>query len=73
MAPEICEHKIYDGRQTDIFSMGVILFTLVLGIYPFFEPNTEDKFYSLLISKKYDKYWQKVGGESLSKDLKDLI
>ena len=50
--------------------MGVILFTLVLGIYPFHTASKEDKFYNLLMSKDYEKYWPKVGGESLSSDLK---
>ena len=35
MAPEIRKGEIYDGRSTDIFSMGVILFTLVIGYFPF--------------------------------------
>ena len=35
MAPEIKEGKPYDGLQADIFSAGVILFILALGIYPF--------------------------------------
>jgi len=35
MAPEIRESKEYDGRQTDIFSFGVVLFTIVVGYFPF--------------------------------------
>jgi len=35
MAPEIRRCKVYDGRSTDIFSMGVILFSLVMGFFPF--------------------------------------
>lgn len=37
MAPEIKEGKVYDGRQVDIFSVGVILFIIVMGIFPFQE------------------------------------
>jgi len=29
MAPEIKEHKTYDGKQIDMFSTGVILFIIV--------------------------------------------
>ena len=35
MAPEIIERKIYDGRRTDIFSLGVLLFHMVIGRLPF--------------------------------------
>lgn len=35
MAPEIREGKVYDGRKSDIFSLGVILFIVVHGIFPF--------------------------------------
>lgn len=28
MAPEIKEYKTYDGRQVDIFSLGVIMFII---------------------------------------------
>jgi len=37
MAPEIKERKVYDGTQTDIFSLGIILFIIVTGILPFWE------------------------------------
>lgn len=35
MAPEIKEKKVYDGHKVDIFSTGVILFSVVTGIFPF--------------------------------------
>lgn len=35
MAPEIKEGKIYDGQKIDMFSVGVILFIIVNGIFPF--------------------------------------
>lgn len=35
MAPEIKEGKIYDGQKVDMFSVGVILFIIVHGIFPF--------------------------------------
>lgn len=42
MAPEIKEGKVYDGRQVDIFSTGVIIFLLVTGRYPFGEALRKD-------------------------------
>jgi len=37
MAPEIKEGKTYDGTQVDLFSIGVIIFIIVQGIFPFKE------------------------------------
>lgn len=73
MAPEIKEGIIYDGKQTDVFSVGVILFIIVMGIFPFKEAKKDEYFFALLHNKKHDKYWKKVGGESLSSDFKDLM
>jgi serine/threonine protein kinase len=42
MAPEIRESKEYDGRQTDIFSLGVVLFTIVVGYFPFSKAELTD-------------------------------
>ena len=50
MAPEIKIGKQYKGTQVDIFSLGVILFVLVQGTYPFNEAREEDRFYALLLS-----------------------
>lgn len=73
MAPEIKEGKTYDGKQVDIFSTAVILFIIVQGIFPFKEAKKDEYFYNLLINEKYEQYWSKVGGDSLSEDFKDLI
>ena len=45
MAPEIMQHKPYDGQKADIFSLGVILFMSVLGKFPFAKADMNDKFY----------------------------
>ena len=50
MAPEIKEGKQYRGEQVDIFSMGVILFIIVHGIFPFKEARKEEYFYNLLMT-----------------------
>ena len=53
--------------------MGVILFIIVRGIFPFKEARKEEFFYNMLINKKYEEYWAKVQGESLSASCKDLL
>ena len=73
MAPEIKDGIVYDGKQTDIFSVGVILFIIVMGIFPFKEAKKDEYFYALLHNKKHDKYGRKVGGENLSSEFKDLV
>jgi len=35
MAPEIVQKKDYNGFQTDIWALGVILFLMLSGNYPF--------------------------------------
>merc|ERR1712060_666077 len=42
MAPEIKEGKQYKGTQVDMFSIGVILFIIVQGIFPFKEARKEE-------------------------------
>jgi serine/threonine protein kinase len=73
MAPEIKEGKQYKGTNVDMFSIGVILFIIVQGIFPFKEARKEEYFYNLLLQGKTDTYFQKVNGAGLSEDFKDLI
>ena len=75
-APEILEHKPYDGDKVDIFSIGALLFVLMTRRLAFAEArinnlsmNREKRLYKLIKQKKYDKYW-----ETLDKyfDIKDI-
>jgi len=49
MAPEIKEGKTYKGQNVDMFSIGVILFIIVQGIFPFKEARKKEYFYNLLL------------------------
>lgn len=49
MAPEIKERKIYDGRASDIFSLGVLLFTITQGQFPFHEASDTDYYWKLIM------------------------
>ena len=73
MAPEIKEGKQYSGLKVDLFSTGVILFILIRGIFPFKEARKEEFFYNLLCKGKYAEYWEKVQGNYLSVECRDLI
>ena len=53
MAPEIHElrrnpDQEYDATKTDIFALAVILFTTVMGRFPFEYAMEKDKLYKLL-------------------------
>ena len=73
MAPEIRNGQIYDGRQVDVFSLGVVLFILVRGMFPFVEARSDDKHYNLICTNQSDKYWAKTyAPDDLSKEFRDL-
>ena len=58
MAPEITEGGKYDGFKVDIFSLGVTLFRLTLGISPFTDAQGENSIYNLIKKKYNDLYWK---------------
>jgi len=79
MAPEIRTESSYNGKQTDIFSMGVVLFTLVVGYFPFSIASQEDQFYNFLTTGARDAsginaaYWKTLKASHLSTEFKDLM
>ena len=82
-APEMfcCATKGYDGVMADIFSLGVVLFILVMGFYPFDKPNITDNRYKYISKKDYTNFWkkteQKISSSSsyngVSHEFKDLF
>ena len=76
LAPEILRHMPYDGKISDIFSLGHLLFNLVTGQFGFESSNENDKLYSLIIIKHYSKYWDfmlKIFAFDLSPSFKNLF
>ena len=77
-APEMIEHKPYDGIKADIFSLGSILIFLVYGKQGFKKADSNDKLYKLIKSGKEQdlkNYWTKIGlglDKNLSPEFKDL-
>ena len=65
-APEIVSGKPYSGPEVDIWSIGVVLFTLVSGYLPFDEGNI-----SVLFAKIKKAEYEMPG--FLSEDCQDLI
>ena len=52
MAPKILARKRYDGLAADIWSLGVVLYALVTGYFPY-EETTYDGMYRLITNTKY--------------------
>ena len=44
MSPEICKKEKYDGRATDIWACGIILYTMLFGFQPF-KASSEQELY----------------------------
>ncbi|CAM9258662.1 unnamed protein product, partial [Laminaria digitata] len=53
-APEMIAGKSYRGPAADVWSCGVVLFTLVAGFLPFEDPNTS-ALYKKILSGCYEK------------------
>jgi len=68
MAPEIKEGKTYNGTKVDMFSLGVILFVVTHGIFPFKEARQTEYFYNLLMTNQHTLYFNKVNGNGLSEE-----
>ena len=74
MPPEVLKNENLIPQQIDVFSLGVILFLLVAGEFPFGEPNKDDEFYKYIIEENWDEYWKLVDSNNhFSQDLKNLI
>jgi 5'-AMP-activated protein kinase catalytic alpha subunit len=63
--------KAYYGVDADIFALGVLLFRIVVGDFPFVASN--DVSYNDIKNKKYDDFWIRFINASLSKEFKDLF
>jgi len=74
MPPEVLKNESLIPQEIDVFSLGVILFLLVAGEFPFGEPNKEDEFYKYIIEENWNEYWKLVDSDNnFSQDLKNLI
>jgi len=50
MAPEIFAGVQFDGRAADVYSLGVVLFTMLVGFPPYSQPSTADKRFEMIIN-----------------------
>ena len=74
-APEILLNKPYNGFKCDVFSLGQLLFNIVTGLFGFNSATENDAYYSLILKKEYEDYWNKIrlnNNIDLSQSFKDL-
>ena len=72
-APEIHRQVPYNAKKADIFSLGVILFSIVVGRKPFDNATSSDYFYNLIKTNEVDAYFEFIQAKHLSPEFKDLI
>jgi serine/threonine protein kinase len=80
MAPEIHIEDDYSPLAADIFSLGIILFTMVARHPPFTKPDPkEDKHFNAICANRSDLFWKwhtkaKAGGlDYFSESFRELI
>ena len=73
MAPEIHQRQIYDGKSVDVFALGVILFTMVVGNLPFRQASDDDPFFSILKQGSFPEFFAKTRAKDTSSDFKSLM
>lgn len=52
--PKVFKGEVYDARKSDIFSLGIVLFQLCVGYFPYKYPNKEDFGYVCVKDRKID-------------------
>ena len=76
-APETYGRNFYDGEKIDIFSIGVILFSIKIKVCPFPKASPNDFLYKYIKNKDEDNYWKIYGKminlPHLSKEFKKLF
>jgi len=66
LTPEQVQNKAYSGKCLDIWAAGVVLYTMLVGKYPFFSENCNE-FLDLIQKTQY------VVPSSISEEAKDLL
>ena len=65
--------KGYDGVKNDIFSLGVLLFVITIGVFPFDSATYSDEKYKFIIKGRYRQFWEFFSDVDISEEFKDLI
>ena len=60
MAPEILLGKDFVGHEADVFSLGVILFSMAFRRFPFDNATSDDNKYKYFFKRKILKFWTRL-------------
>lgn len=71
-APELILNRPYTNK-CDVFSTGVVLFTLLTGHQPFKRAAANDPWYKCIAAKKYYKFWKSHSKDQLSENVKNIL
>lgn len=67
MAPELVRKNEYDGRQVDMWALGVLLYAMLTGMFPF-RGQSESELYGRIQRGQY-----KMPAELMSRDARIII
>ena len=57
LSPEQLKREVHDPKQADIFSLGIVLYTLRTCCFPFKKADIDDEIYSYISHDHYDLFW----------------
>ena len=66
IAPEILKERGYEGTMADVWSSGVLLYTMLYGNFPF-NADTVEELEKIVLAGKYNL------PDEISEDAKDLL
>ncbi|XP_028189306.1 serine/threonine-protein kinase SRK2I-like, partial [Glycine soja] len=72
IAPEVLLKQEYDGKLADVWSCGVTLYVMLVGAYPFEDPN-EPKDFRKTIQRVLSVQYSIPGGVQISPECGHLI
>ena len=72
MSPDICHPKEHYGQASDIWSLGVIIFVLLTGNFPFKGVNEKDLFSKIGRCMYHIPETVEAGGKNLIKNILKL-
>jgi len=76
IAPEILDGSLYRGSEADMWSIGVILFIMLIGHAPFLEARRGDYWFDKIITNDVDTFWLSHEANTnarISHSAKDLL